>query len=591
MAQASLRILETTDLHMQLDAFDYLLDEQGRDPGLSGLAPLIKDARADGVETILCDNGDFLQGSPLANTLADQPSTEPHPMIAAFNALKYDAITLGNHEFNYGLQRLCDILTHAEAPIISANLRISPREKLTAPWTIVVRHLKCDDQQTRPIRVGIIGFVTPKVTDWDCVDPEETIIADDIVAAAQTALPSLKRAGADIIVALCHTGIGSATHSSGMENAALPLAALPDIDVLLTGHAHDQFPGPDFLTTDVVDAIKGTLHRKPAVMAGCYGSHLGVIDLTLQNSGAGWSISDHKSELRPALPTDQNLFATPLLQSAHDATRARLSEPLAQCALPMTTHFAAIGYDPASALKAQAKIAAIRPLTCQSEFADLPLLASASSFRMGGHGGPRNFHNIGATELTRRTVAAISPFNSPVCAVLRRGWQLRAWLEHAAGYFQKITLGQKDQPLINPHMASFQFDTLYGLNYRFDLSKPQGAGRVVDLEYNGNPVLDDTLFLVATNSFRANGGGNYEPVHKDDIAYQSPLGVASALTQYLVERAVVTPSIVPVWSFVPAPGASVVFQTSPNVQTETAPRPVIRLPDDDAGFTRLRMML
>jgi len=277
LVSSRLRIMETTDLHMQLDAFDYLRDATGQRYGLAGLEPVIANARAEGIETVLCDNGDFLQGNPLADLLAADTSGAIHPIIGAFNALNYDVITLGNHEFNYGLKRLLEVLNHAEAHVVSANLRTSPRTLLINPWTIITRQLHCSDGSVRPIRVGVIGFVMPKVEKWDCIDPSEPIFSDDVVEAARTALPSLKRAKADIIVALCHSGIGSAQHVNGMENAAIPLSAIPEIDVLLTGHTHDVFPDPDFAHLAEADTIKGTLNGTPTVMAGSYGSHLGLI--------------------------------------------------------------------------------------------------------------------------------------------------------------------------------------------------------------------------------------------------------------------------------------------------------------------------
>lgn len=593
LAKTTLRILETTDLHMQLDTFDYLRDQAGEGYGLRGLVPVITQARNEGIATILCDNGDFLQGTPLADTIAMEPQDGVHPMIAAFNALDYDAITLGNHEFNYGTPWLRKVLSDSKPAIVSANVRTSPRTLFVEPWTIVTKHMQCDDGKTRPLRIGIIGFVTPKVADWDCLDDADTIIADDIIDAARTMLPGLRRAGADIIIALSHSGIVEDTPFRGMENAAVPLAALDDIDVVLTGHTHDLFPSADFQHITAANITGGTLHGTPAVMAGRYGSHLGVVDLQLEFNDGRWQVTNHNVTLRPAVIPDGKTECPgfPNVEKLHEKTRARLKQPLSYCDGPMRSHFAAIGTDPASRLIADAMIEAVRPLQNDSPFADLPLVASATNFRVGGRSGPLNYLNIDLEPLSHRQVNAMSPFNNPVCTILRRGWQLRAWLEHTATYFEQITPGLADQPLINQKVPSYSFDTLFGLTYRFDLSKPAHNGRVIDLAYQGRTVLDDDLFLVATNSYRANGGGGLEPVKRADIAFNSPRGVADELTTYLSKRPKIIPDDTPAWSFAPCPDTSVVFQSAATARADQSPLPVTQLVNDSRGFTQFRLHL
>jgi len=275
----------------------------------------------------------------------------------------------------------------------------------------------------------------------------------------------------------------------------------------------------------------------------------------------------------------------------HEKTRARLKQPLSYCDGPLRSHFAAIGTDPASRLIADAMIAAVRPLQKGSAFADLPLVASATSFRVGGRSGPSNYLDLESEPLSHRQVNALSPFNNPVCTILRRGWQLRAWLEHTATYFEQVTPGVADQRLINQKVPSYSFDTLFGLTYRFDLSKAGHEGRVIDLAYKGQPILDDDLFLVATNSYRANGGGGLEPVKREDIVFYGSRGVADELTRYLSERPKVVPNDTPVWSFAPCPDTSVIFQSAATARADQSPLPVTQLANDDRGFTQFRLLL
>jgi len=168
LSATKLRLIETTDLHMQLSGYDYLRDKPNPDRGLARLAPKITALRNEGIATLLLDNGDFLQGTPLADTaIADLKRGIPHPMIAALNLLEYDAITLGNHEFDYGLDALSLALKDCKIPVVSANVRTSPTAHLVQPWTIIDREVVCDDGTSETLRLGVIGLVTPQISDWN----------------------------------------------------------------------------------------------------------------------------------------------------------------------------------------------------------------------------------------------------------------------------------------------------------------------------------------------------------------------------------------------------------------------------------------
>lgn len=226
---ARVRILETTDLHMQLLGYDYFADHPTPDLGLVPLACVIETYRADPyATTFLFDNGDFLQGNPLADhAIYDAPSDMPNPMITAFNALSYDAVALGNHEFNYGIDVLNRVITDAAFPVVCANITQTDGTPVAPPYTIIEKGVMCSDGQSRPIKVGVFGVVTPQILRWDKAILDGKLTAQDIVQAADRCTRQMRDAGADIIVALCHSGIGAEEWSSHMENAAIPLAALP----------------------------------------------------------------------------------------------------------------------------------------------------------------------------------------------------------------------------------------------------------------------------------------------------------------------------------------------------------------------------
>jgi len=346
LSATKLRLIETTDLHMQLSGYDYLRDKPNPDRGLARLAPKITALRNEGIATLLLDNGDFLQGTPLADTaIADLKRGIPHPMIAALNLLEYDAITLGNHEFDYGLDALSLALKDCKIPVVSANVRTSPTAHLVQPWTIIDREVVCDDGTSETLRLGVIGLVTPQISDWNKHLLRSQIVTDDIVHAAKTHIAAMRRDGADIVICLCHAGLGAMTHTQGMENAAAPLAALLGVDVVLAGHTHNFFPGDMFAPSTVIDTEKWLVYGKPLVMAGYDGLALGQIDLDLQKLDNRWQITASKTQLifakdvpeDPHHPHTKAILAS--LETSHQATRQAMNTEVAFTKEPLNSHF------------------------------------------------------------------------------------------------------------------------------------------------------------------------------------------------------------------------------------------------------------
>ena len=603
-SRARLRILETTDLHMQLLAYDYFTDHPAPRTGLVQLAGRIAALRAEeGVTALLFDNGDFLQGNPLADHLASQRSDRPHPMIAAFNTLGYDAITLGNHEFNYGLPYLRNALKDAQFPVTCANIKVLGGSALAQPYVILDRDVICDDGTTRPIKVGVIGFVTPQITTWDKAALAGRLDTDDIVASAKTHVPQIKAAGADIIIALCHSGIGCASHTPRMENAAVPLAAVDGIDVILTGHTHEIFPGGSQTADQAVDPATGTLHGKPAVMAGFYGNCLGVIDLEIGFSGRQARIAGHRSRLQKGDQTDVPGVLQDTLrahvQNAHDATLRHIRQPIARTHTRLHSYFSSLMPDMPQQLLATAQQRAVARALAGTVHRDLPVLSATAPFRYGGRAGPGHFIDIPPGPLALRDAAAIYPFANTLCAVRRTGAQLRLWLEQAATHFLQIRPGLHDQPLINPQIPAYDCDTLFGLTYLFDLTKPASFGpdgrlanphasRLCDLRHQGRPVQDDDLFVVATNSYRANGGGGFAGIPACDILHRSSESSRDILIDDLRERGTVQDTPQPTWTFCEIADTSAVFQSAPAARN-CMPAGISHLGPDQDGFDLYRL--
>lgn len=575
--RTTLRILQTTDLHMHLLGYDYFGDRADTRLGLAQLAGLITQLRAEMADaTLLFDNGDFLQGNPLADMLATHlPAVSPHPMIAAMNSLSYDALTLGNHEFDFGLPFLRNALADAKPAIVNANLIVRDGPPLAEPYRILDRDLMCDDGVRRPIRIGVTGFAPPNFVLHETHKDANQIDIADIVDAARRVVPAIRANGADLVVALCHAGLGGADHVQGMENAAIPLAAVDGIDVLLMGHTHGQFPDHAMAGTSAVDPVNGQIHGKPAMMAGLFGTSLGVMDLQLHKGPQGWRIERHATQLLK--PDTQSLkFARArdqieaIAQDAHARTLTQMRQPIARTRVPIHSYFATVQPDMSLQLVADAMRASVSAnLIC-----DVPVLAAVSPFRFGGRDGLGHYMDIPCGPITLRDAAAMFPFADGLYAVRRTGAQITSWLERAASHYHQLEPDRTFQPLLNPLSPGYNCDAIFGLTYEIDLRSPArfdpygnlvapGARRIGDLSFNNVAVKDDDIFIVATNSFRAKAGGGFPQIAKADILWRAQTKLRDILIQSLRTRQEITAKTTPVWRFRPIAGASAQFPAAP----------------------------
>lgn len=602
---------------MHLMAYDYYAGKPNDAVGLVRTASLIRQARTEsqeqGFPVLLLDNGDLLQGTPLADYLALQPG--PNPLIAAMHDLGYDAATLGNHDFNYGLDYLDAVIKDAEFPVCCSN--VTRKGKAVWPATVVL-HRDCTDQhgEMRRLNVGLLGLVPPQILRWDRRHLAGKVTVSDIVACGVETAHRLRSEGADLVVALAHTGIGPFQGKPNLENAALALAQASDVDTLIAGHTHQRLPGPDHAGKRGVDEVQGLLHGKPAVMPGADGNNLGVIDLFLEHEDNRWQVVDHNVELRPiarrdtrgrlhALVPDDDRLAT-ILAPVHAAAVHHVGQPVGRTDVPLHTYFATLRESAALRFVAQAQAAAVQVALAGGSYEKFPLLSAVTPFKCGGRAGPDNYTDVQAGDVLLRNVADLHMFPNELTAILVSGQTVSNWLEMTAGAFHRIHRGKSSPQLLrNEEFPAYIFDVLYGLNYTIDPLGPARFGtngilrdpkakRIRGLRWNNAPVDSDQMFVVAVNNYRAAGGGGYFGLEDAHVVYEHREPVRDCIARYLRHPTAPQWSEASPWALASLDATRVLFETGPGARrhlAELANFQPAELGMTDQGFLRLELTL
>jgi 2',3'-cyclic-nucleotide 2'-phosphodiesterase / 3'-nucleotidase len=616
-----LRILETTDIHVHVHSYDYYRDQPDNTLGLARVAALVEKARGEAKNTLLFENGDFLQGSPMGDLAASEKgfkAGDTHPIIRAMNQMRFDAGTLGNHEFDYGLEFLAKSLAGSKYPVVCANvakgqLAGSARgdDTLVRPYVILDRDVMDEAGQSHRLKVGVIGFTPPQIMQWNQAHLRGKIDTRDIIETAKAWIPEMKERGADIIVALAHTGVSNAPPQGKDENAALYLSFVPGIDVILTGHSHLVFPGPAFKDRPGIDIEKGTLNGVPTVMAGFWGSHMGQIDLTLQKSGSDFKVIGHAvgalpifkreaGRVVPEVEPKAEMLAS--VQADHDATLEYVRRPVGRTAKAMDTYFSLIGDNAALQVISDAQIWYARQLLAGGPHATLPLLSAVAPFKAGGRGGVEFFTQVPEGQVALKNIADLYIYPNTLKAVKVTGQQLKDWLEMSSGIFNQIKASADEQPLINAAFPAFNFDMIDGVTYQIDLAQPakydgQGkivnadANRIVGLAHNGQPVTPTQEFVVVTNNYRASGGGNFPGNDGKTIVLDAPDATRDVIIRYFQQTSTLDPKADGNWSLKPVAGArNVTFESNPRGRDGMAAFPGLSSAGDGAnGFAKFRL--
>jgi len=546
----TLRLLQTSDLHTNIFPWDYFTGKADTRRGLSKVATLVKQARAENPDcNLLIDTGDTLQGTPLGTYYALVDNAPRHPMAVAMNELRYDAMALGNHEFNYGLGVLNKFKGEVNFPVLGANVRQSADGGETfTPYLL---------KDVCGVKVGILGLVTPGVTTWERPENIPGLRFDDPLETARVYVPKLRQAGADVVVVAIHSGpdkqpTGSASNPASWltdyadttkwtdrgnlpgENEAVQIAQqIEGIDVLLTGHTHQPIPKMLLKNTQGQDVL--------LVQPNRWGSHLSQVDLSLVHEGGRWKVDGKDSKLLEVTDTlAQDEQVTRLTQSYHEQTLTYVSASIGSTRAAFRGGYAGRYVD--------------------SALADLINAVQEQAAEEGGH--PVDFSlaalftdegMLPAGNITLRDAYSIYIYDNTLYVMEITGSILRRALELNANYFAQWNPNappnaSTPEAARMTNVQNYNWDLYSRIEYGYDITRPAGS-RLTHLRYKGVDVRDEQVFRIAINNYRASGGGGYAMFREGRVLWTSADGVRDYVARYIQSNPNLDPDSVNVCNF------------------------------------------
>ncbi|URM96776.1 5'-nucleotidase C-terminal domain-containing protein [Actinomadura madurae] len=537
----TITVMGTSDIHSHAVNWDYYKDAEyadadGNTVGLARVSSLVNQIRADRGRdrTLLFDAGDTIQGTPLGFYYASvEPITETgavHPMARQMNAIGYDAVALGNHEFNYGIPFLDTWIDQMNAPVLAANaVHAGTRRPAYEPYMIKKIHVRGHP----PIKVGLLGLTNPGVAIWDKANVSGKLDFLDLVETAKRWVPVIRARGADVVIVSAHSG-DSGTSSYGddlpVENAAALVAErVPGIDAILFGHAHQEVP-ERFVTN------KATGRTVVMSEPKCWGQRLSVFDLTLRHERGRWRVTGRSATTVNSNTVQEDPKLVTLIKKQHDAVTTYVNKEVATSTEEMS---AAESCWKDTAILDYIHLVQTATVTAAvegTEHASLPVVSIAAPFSRAA--------TFPAGKVTIKDIAGLYIYDNTLLASILTGAQIKEYLEYSAQYFEQVAADAPVDPASWTNAGNrpdYNYDQFSGVTYDVDIAKAEGS-RIVNLAYNGTPVAEDRQFVVAVNNYRQSGGGGFPHIASAPVVYNAQVAIREAIVEYASEAGTIDPA-------------------------------------------------
>ncbi|MFJ6214023.1 bifunctional metallophosphatase/5'-nucleotidase [Streptomyces sp. NPDC092296] len=541
----SFTVMGTTDLHGNALNWDYFTDAEyqdkaGNNVGLAKISTLVQGIRQEKGRhrTLLIDAGDTIQGTQLSYYYAriepiDQGGRHApvHPMALAMNHIGYDAAALGNHEFNYGIPLLRAFEKQCDFPLLGANALDARTERPAFP-PYVIRKIRA--RNGRDIRVGILGLTNPGIAIWDKANVQGKMTFAGIVEQAKVWVPKLRAAGADVVIVSAHTGADQPSSYGDQipwaENAGVAVAEqVPGIDAMLIGHAHVEIA-----QRIVVNKKTG----KQVVLSEplLWGERLTRFDFEAEYVRGCWQVTSVRSSLLNSNTAKEDKAVVKLLAAEHKKVVAYVNQVIGTCKEALSIEEAPFRDTPIIDLIGRVQADTVRDALAGTAYASLPVLAQAAPFNRTAA--------IPAGDVKLRDAAGLYVFENTLEARKLTGAQLKDYLEFSMRYFSQVPVGAPiDRATLTnaDGTPDYNFDSVYGLTYDVDISKPAGQ-RIVGLSYNGAPIDPAAEFVLAVNNYRASGGGNFPHIAAAPVLWTNSDEIRNTMISWVKAKGEIDPA-------------------------------------------------
>lgn len=506
----SLAVMATTDVHGRVRAWDYYRDQEEPRYALAKVATLVDSIRSVYQHHLLLDAGDWLQGNPFAEYFAlHDPQERHYPFLEVVDAMEYDAVVLGNHEFNFGLDYLNRQIEMTSTPILGANIYHHGTSSPAYPPYIM--------KDVAGIKIAVVGLTTPGSAVWDRARVEGILdFGDGMEAARRFVQEVTEEQGAEVVIVLAHTGLDGSTsyptESLGEENFGRAVGeTVSGIDLLVLGHTHRAID--DVVLTGADGQHVGV------VQPGRWASHLGVASLRITRNHDGQVIVvGTETRNHPVADIQEHPGIVEMTMEAHMDVVDFVTEPMAY------------SDDVWSASESRRVDTPVIDLIQRvQKKATGAQLSAAAAFNTSVEFGPG--------QVTRGDIAMLYPYFNTLYKLEISGAQIREFLEYTSRYYLTET-DEQGRPVTNREWPGFNFDMLAGVDYILDLRNDPGE-RVTKLTYQGEPVADDDIFTIAMNSYRAEGGGGFDMLENAPVLERIDRSVSDLILDYLQERQVI----------------------------------------------------
>jgi len=494
-------VLGTTDQHGNLFPVDYYTNKADN-RGLAKIGTLIRQVRSENKNVLVIDSGDTIQGTPLEYYHNKKNNSPPDPMMLAMNALGYDAMAVGNHEYNFGLPVLEKARSEAKFPWLSANTyNKGTNQTHYTPYII---------KELAGVRIAVLGLTTPGIPNWENAPNYAGLEFREPLSEARKWVPILRRKErADVVAIAMHMGLEQDLRTGEInpgqvanENRAVAIAKqVPGVDLIFMGHTHRDVPSV------VINGVQ-------LIQANYWGRHLARVDLYLENAGLGWRVFARAAR---TIPVDDRVVPDPeilKLGEPYDReTQAWLSRAIGESGAELT------------ATEARVRDTAILDLIQRVQ-----LEAGKADVSMAAVFNPDA--RIARGPVTVRDIAGLYVYENTLVVLEVTGQQLKEALEHSAKYFRAYEPGKSPAELVDEKIPAYNFDIAEGVTYTLNISKPFGE-RIENLQFQGKPLAPTQKLRLATNNYRVNGGGGYTMYKGAPVVYRSSAEIRELIIDWV----------------------------------------------------------